>query len=148
MRHLKLCRYLKNYDDGLIIRNLFFLFFIVVFPFSAASIGHVAPTFFLPMYIYLVNILMLTISHYLIASYALKKRPHLIIAGEEAEKKYLLIKAKLPIFMLLASLTTVSLTSILFPNNEKLIALSYQSIIVFAAILRFQLKKYNPKKTA
>ncbi len=148
MRHLKLCRYLKSYDDGLIIRNLFFLFFIVVFPFSAASMGYFAPSLFLPMYIYMTNILLLTIAHYLIAYYALKKQPQLTIYGEEAEKTYLLLKAKLPIFVLSASLAIVIIVSLLFPTNEDFKAYSLLSIIVFAFINKRLLKKYKPKKAA
>ncbi len=148
MRHLKLCRYLKNYDDGLIVRNLFFLFFIVVFPFSAASMGHFAPSFFLPFFIYLINILMLTIAHYIIVNYALRKKTQLAIAGEEAEKTYMLMKAKLPIFMLLTYLVVIGLTFFFFPDNKQYQITSVQSIIVFAIILRGYLKKYKPKKAA
>ena len=148
LRHLKLCRYLKNYDDGLIVRNLFFLFFIVVFPFSAASMGHFKPSFFLPLYIYVTNILMLTISHYIIAYYTLRKKPQLTVYGNESEKTYLLLKAKLPIFMLSASLVIIIIVAILFPKNQDLQAYSFLSLSVFAFINKRVLKKYQPKKIA
>src|SRR3990170_8000954 len=38
-RHLKVCKYLKSYNDGVIFRNLLFLFFIVCFPFTASGLS-------------------------------------------------------------------------------------------------------------
>ncbi len=148
LRHLKLYRYLKNYDDGLIIRNLFFLFFIVVFPFSAASMGHFTPSFLLPMFIYISNILMVTIAHYTIAYYALRQKKQLIITGEEAEKTYMLMEAKLSIYMILVSMIVIGLVYFFYPDNKKYQAFSFESVIVFAIIRRYLLKKYKPKKVA
>ena len=147
MRHLKLCRYLKNYDDGLIIRNLFFLFFIVVFPFSAASMGHFRPSFPLPLFIYLVNVFMLTISHFLIANYALKTKPHLTIYGEDDEKLYLLMSAKAYIFILLVPVIFIVFT-LFSPANKNYIQYSLLPNILYMVLVRRWLKKYKPKKVA
>ena len=38
--HLKLFRYLRAYDNGVIFRNLFSLFFVVAFPFAASGARH------------------------------------------------------------------------------------------------------------
>ncbi|MGN9393504.1 TMEM175 family protein, partial [Enterococcus faecium] len=48
-RHLKLCRYLKAYDQKLIQYNLLFLFFVVTFPFVASGISHFSPSLHMPM---------------------------------------------------------------------------------------------------
>src|ERR1700709_58862 len=37
-RHLKIFKYLRNYDNGVIFRNLIFIFFIVCFPFTASGL--------------------------------------------------------------------------------------------------------------
>ncbi len=40
-RHLKIFSVLKDYDTGLIVRNLLFLFYVGLFPFRASDISHV-----------------------------------------------------------------------------------------------------------
>src|SRR5947208_1264763 len=44
-RHLQLCKHLKSYDRKVVVHNLFFLFFVVTFPFTASGIGHFSPSF-------------------------------------------------------------------------------------------------------
>src|SRR5580693_7982574 len=47
--HLRLFRQLKNYNQGLLNLNLLYLFFIVIFPFTASGIlGHVRNGFVYP----------------------------------------------------------------------------------------------------
>src|ERR1700752_1138234 len=47
-KHLKMFRYLKAYDNGVIWRNLLSLLFIVIFPFTASGLMHVSPSFPFP----------------------------------------------------------------------------------------------------
>jgi uncharacterized membrane protein len=141
-RHLQLCRYLKAYDQRVIFHNLFFLFFVVTFPFTASGIGHFSPKFHIPMHIYFANFFFLTFSHYLLV-----KNTSLTIEGDDAEKKYLIMKSKIPAIMIGISLVII-LTVYLLANNaeSKYILYSYQSVSLFAIIMSIWVKKYKPKK--
>ncbi|MCW3086624.1 MAG: hypothetical protein JWQ78_10, partial [Sediminibacterium sp.] len=57
VRHLKMFRYLKAYDNGVIFRNLLSLLFIVTFPFVASGFTHFKPSFMFPVIIYMANVL-------------------------------------------------------------------------------------------
>ena len=71
VKHLKMFRYLKKYDDRLVILNLVSLFFIVAFPFSASGVIHFKPDFAFPMVIYLANIMLVMLSNFLVAHHIL-----------------------------------------------------------------------------
>ena len=144
-RHLQLCRYLKTYDTRLIIHNLFFLFFVVTFPFTASGIGHFSPHFHIPMHLYMINLFCLAGAYYLFADYALHKNKSLSHAGNEEEKKYLIVKTKYPVFMLGCSLIVVLLVYFTNDNKSNNIIYSYQSITVFAVIMAIMLKRYKRK---
>ncbi len=94
--HLRLFRLLRKYDQGLINLNLFFLFFIVIFPFAASGIsGHVRGGFMLPVFFYLVNLSLVAIMHYVLCWYVLFKKPGLVVEGEAAEKNTSIFGARL-----------------------------------------------------
>src|SRR3954449_6877017 len=81
-RHLRMFKYLKEYNQGVIQRNLFFLFFIVTFPFSAEGIaGNIRPDFTLPLYIYMSNIALCSVMHLSLCNYIFHKKPQLSVKG-------------------------------------------------------------------
>ena len=65
-QHLRLFRLLKTYDQGLINRNLRFLFFVVTFPFTASGLfGHIKTGFiFRRCFLYLFNVAAVAIAHF------------------------------------------------------------------------------------
>ena len=146
IQHLQLCKYLKAYDNRVIIYNLLFLFFVVTFPFTAAGIGHFTPAFQMPMQLYMLNFLMLCYTYYLFANYVVNKRPELTIPGHKAEKTYLVMKGKLPAMMIVSSLIIVVAVFFLTADNSMARVYSYQSLAVFAIIMQWRLRKYKPKK--
>ncbi|OAQ39561.1 hypothetical protein A5893_08170 [Pedobacter psychrophilus] len=75
-RHLKLFSVLNDYDTGLIIRNLLFLFFVGLFPFCASVISHVTG-FYSPYYLYFTIILCCLMMQYLLLRYVTITKPQL-----------------------------------------------------------------------
>ena len=147
-RHLKLFKYLRSYDSGVIIRNLVFLFFIVCFPFSASGITeHIRPGFFLPVTIYVLNLSGVAISQYLLSSYMFNPKRKLAVAGSEDVKKYLVMQSGLGAIAITVGLVTEVTLSLLYPGNLDLPVLSIYVIPVVLFIGRRVIRKYKPAKT-
>ena len=145
INHLKLCRYLKRYDDGLIKRNLIFLFFVVCFPFSASGLTeHIRPGFMLPLYIYIINIVALNFMHYNLSNYIFFKKPQLSVKGMSDEKKYHFFKSKWTAFMLLTAFILYTLLSVLFSQESLIPPLSFYILPIAIIIMKKRLKKLKP----
>jgi uncharacterized membrane protein len=144
-RHLKLFKFLKQYDQGLIIRNLFFLFFIVVFPFVAETMAaNIREDFVWPMLIYLTNIAGCSLMHAFLCNYIFFKRPNLSIAGHEQEKKYIFLRSKYISIMLISVSLLALCVAIIFPNNYLYVLLCFYIMPVIAFRIRKKLKKFKP----
>jgi len=145
--HLQLFRMLKTYDQGLVNRNLFFLFFIATFPFTAAGIaGHVRTGFTLPFHLYVFNIMMVTVSHLFLCRYILYGKTKLAIEGYEAEKKYMYIRSLYTAISIVAIFVMAILITVFFPYNENLIAYLGLFMGVVINFARRKAKKYKPVK--
>lgn len=144
--HLKMFRYLKSYDNGVIFRNLLSLLFIVIFPFAASGLTHFRPLFILPIIIYLGNIMLVFQSNFLLAHYIFKQKPSLSIAGNEAEKKYIYFEKLGAAVVLTMSFFLVLVTAIL--TNYAIIAVNYAfyGMVILMLTFRIWLKRYKPKK--
>src|SRR5882757_1200093 len=74
--HLRLFKLLRKYDQGLINRNLLFLFFIVTFPFTAAGLfGHVRSNFLMPLYCYIGNLVLVSAANFNLCRYIFRRKP-------------------------------------------------------------------------
>ena len=147
--HLKLFRLLRTYDQGLINRNLLFLFFIVTFPFTAAGIfGHIRNGFVLPLFLYAFNLAAVTVTHFLISRYMFHEKPGLSIRGEEMEKKYIYIRGKYTAIGMSALFGLLVLVGILFPGNPDYIGYAFLLIPVVISRVNRKVKKYKPKTIA
>jgi len=91
-QHLKLFSYLKDYDKGVVIRNLVMLFFIGFFPFSVSIITRGQPSALLPMSIYFGTIICCRVAQLTLTHYILYKRPQLCIRAEmiDVKKNYVI----------------------------------------------------------
>lgn len=147
--HLRLFRLLKKYDQGLINRNLLFLFFIVTFPFSAAGIaGHVRGGFVLPVYIYIINLACVGITHFILCHYILRKKPWLTGEGENAEKKYAYFSSKyIAIAMGLMTVVIVAV-GLIFPDRDIYIGYSCILMAPLLGAAKRMAKKYEPVEHA
>lgn len=74
--HLKSFSVLKDYDAGLVIRNLILLFFIGLFPFCATVVS-TGKGAVIPMIVYLGIIMVCMAAQYILQHYILIKRPQL-----------------------------------------------------------------------
>ena len=147
-RHLKMFRYLRAYDSGVIFLNLLSLMFIVIFPFFASGITHARPSFMFPVLMYLGNIMLVALSNFMLAHYIFKHKPTLSVAGHEPEKKYIYMQAKVFALALLLAFLVVLATTILTNFNNEYMSASFYSVPVLVFILRKWVRKYKPKKTA
>lgn len=71
--HHRLFSFLKNYDNKIIWLNFFFLFFIVLMPFSSSYYSENAE-FQLPFYFYAINVSMIGLLNYVMLQYIIKHR--------------------------------------------------------------------------
>jgi uncharacterized membrane protein len=143
--HLRLFRLLRKYDQGLIKRNLFFLFFIVIFPFAAAGMsGHVRTGFLYPIYVYFTNLSLVSITNVSICRYIFYKKPALSVPGQEAEKKYIYIKNLYTSYSLAAATIVLVVVGSTVQGNDGVIAYGCSGIAIVLAIANRKAKKFKP----
>ncbi len=78
-QHLQVFSLLKDYDKGLVFRNLLMLFFIGLFPFSASLIARPGSGLLINIYIYISIIILCKSAQLMLQHYILVKRPNLRI---------------------------------------------------------------------
>jgi uncharacterized membrane protein len=145
-RHLRICKYLSAYDNGVIARNLLLLFFVVCFPFSASGLARVRPSvLFLPFFIYFTNISALMLSHFALCYYIFRQKPALSVHGFEAEKKFLVMQSKYTAILLAAGLCIMLVVTFMFPDNKKYVLYSVYPIALGLIIYRKYLQRYKKK---
>ncbi|RFS22034.1 DUF1211 domain-containing protein [Chitinophaga silvatica] len=140
VRHLNLCRFLQQYNEGLIRRNLFFLFFIVSFPFSTSAILHTNEHFMLPFFIYLCNLSGCLAALFWISYYIFQRNPGLTIPGHHTEKELLYQRFKYGFLTMATGFTCIVMTYFLYPENITYQRISYFSIPILALFNHFRLK--------
>jgi len=143
--HLQLFRMLKKYNQALIKRNLFFLFFIVTFPFTAAGIaGHVQEGFLLPLYLYFINITALSAAHFALCRYIVREKTALSVEGFAAEKKYFYMRALYTTIALAATLVVLVIVDVTTGGKLEYVTSTPASVAIFLLIARKKIKKYKP----
>jgi uncharacterized membrane protein len=108
--HLKIFSLLKDYDTGLVKRNLFMLFFIGLFPFSVSLVSRPHNTGMLPVTIYFSIIMLCSGSQLMLQHYILVKRPALRIQTGIHEALLRFRKARVVIILLATTFCLVMLT--------------------------------------
>jgi uncharacterized membrane protein len=138
-QHLKMFSILKDYDKGLVIRNLILLFFIGLFPFSATVIARVknAPQGF---FIYMGIILICVAAQYFLYHYIIYQRPALRINANLEEHKEELRRRKISLVGFSSTTLLIILTFILIPDPE-MKPLSTLWMAVFPIVYRLLIKK-------
>jgi uncharacterized membrane protein len=145
--HLNMFRQLKKYDQGLINRNLLFLFFIVIFPFAAAGIsGHVRGDMMMPVFLYAFNIACASVAHFILCRYIFYQRPALSIDAEADVKKYIYMRAKFDaIGMIAFFLVIVVIALVIPPGKNEYIGYGSAVTALLFVYTRRQSRKYKPK---
>jgi uncharacterized membrane protein len=145
-KHLRICKYLRAYDNGVIFRNLLLLFFVVCFPFTASGLSHIAPsTPLLPFFIYFFNLAALMFSQFIFSHYIFRKKAHLSVNGFEAEKNFILIQSKYLAIIIGVAVCLMVLLSFIFPGNTTYVLYGFYPILLASAIYRRYLRNYKKK---
>ena len=138
-QHLKMFSLLKDYDKGLVVRNMVLLFFIGIFPFSATLITR-AKGQMLPFFMYLFMILFCTIAQYLLYHYIIIGRPSIRLNADLTEHKIELNKRKISVIGFSMAAVLIMITYLLIPQPE-LKNLSTLWMIVFLVVFKKITKK-------
>ena len=143
-RHLKIFKYLQSYDNGVIFRNLVFLFFIVCFPFTASGLTeHIRPGFMLPIFIYMINIFGVITAQYFLCAYMFKAKSTLSIPGYAAEKKLIVLQGKYGAISLGITILVTLVLAFIFPDNFLYTLYGFYIFPVAMIFVRRNLKKYK-----
>jgi len=142
-QHLKMFSLLKDYDKGLVIRNMLLLFFIGLFPFSATLITR-AKGQMIPFFMYLFMILFCVIAQYVLYHYIVIKRPSIRLNTDLSEHKAELQKRKIAVIGFSASAVLIMITYLLIPQPE-LKNLSMLWMMAFPIVFKLMTKKKQSK---
>lgn len=142
-QHLKMFSLLKDYDKGLVIRNMILLFFIGLFPFSASIITR-AKGQMLPFFVYLIMILLCIIAQYVLYHYIVVQRPSIRLNTDLSEHKAELYKRKVSTIGFSAAALLIIITYILIPQQE-LKTLSMLWMALFPIVYKIYIKKIARK---
>lgn len=146
-KHLKMFRHLKTYNDGLIARNLIFLFFIICFPFTASSFSETAEEGYAFMiFLYFGNIYFVTIAHFILCHYLFKQKNDLCTSGRQDEKRYLYLESLASAIVLSVTFILMFILLLIYGDNETAILSCLIPLVILLFISRRILKKYKPKE--
>ena len=145
-QHLKIFSLVKDYDKGLVVRNLALLFFVGLFPFCASVITRSQGTS-IAFFIYLGIILLCIITQYALQYYIVVQRPRLRVNTELSEHLLELWKKKILIvgFIIAFILCVISFLLIDDPELRSLIPLWILPVVF---VYRLMLRKKNKPKAA
>lgn len=141
-QHLKIFSLLKDYDLGLVVRNLMLLFFVGLFPFCASLMTR-AKGMMAPFFIYLGIIMCCIITQYVLYHYIVN-RASIRLNTDLTEHKKDLLKRKVSLIGFIAAGTMVSITYILIPQPE-MKTMSMLWMMLFPIIYRTYIKKKGLK---
>jgi uncharacterized membrane protein len=137
--HLKIFSILKDYDKGLVIRNLCLLFFIGLFPFCASVITRAKGTG-LAFFLYLGIILLCMTAQYFLYEYIVVKRPSLRVNAGIADHIVELAKRRISLIGFVMVTVLITATYVLIPDPE-MKSLSSLWMIVFSLYYKIMTKK-------
>jgi len=145
-QHLKIFSLLKDYDKGLVIRNLLLLFFIGLFPFSATMVTMAKNNIF-AFYIYLGIILICILAQYILHHYILVKKPELRVNVNIDDHLLDLQKRKISLICFIVTICLIIITRF-FIIDPQLKPLATLWMIAFPIVYRFIISKKVRLKAA
>jgi len=117
-QHLEVFSLLKDYDRGLVVRNLLMLFFIGFFPFGASIIARPNNGMFLIIFIYFLIIVLSKGAQLVLQHYILVKRPELRIKTDIRDQMISYRKSRFAVIMLLIMFILVTGTTAMIEDPE------------------------------
>jgi uncharacterized membrane protein len=146
--HLRLFRQLRTYDQGLLNLNLLFLFFIVIFPFTASGMfAHTHDGFVYPFLFYMFNASAVGVTDFLIARYIFRIKPGLSVRGQEEEKKFILIRGKANATAATLAFVVMLLVAIIYGGNTDKVAYAFCVYPILIFVSNRRVRKFKPKTT-
>jgi uncharacterized membrane protein len=139
-QHLQVFSLLKDYDKGLVIRNLVMLFFVGFFPFGASIIARPNNGMFLIIFIYFLIIILSKGAQLVLHHYILIKRPGLRINSDISDEMISYKKSRFVMIMLVIMFALVTTTTALIDDPE-LKPIAWWWFFPFPLLLRYFQKK-------
>ncbi len=141
-QHLQLFSLLKDFDKGIVIRNLIMLFFIGLFPFSAALMARMGNGFVGTWVIYFVVIIASKSAQLFLQHYILYKRPNLRVKTSIQDevvnfKRSRITVSALAVFFILVMITYESISD---EKNKDLAWLWVLPMPILIRVLRKKIK--------
>jgi len=146
-QHLKIFSLVRDYDKGLVIRNLILLFFVGLFPFTASIISH-AHGNILAFFIYMLMIEFCMLAQLMLQHYILIKKPKLRVTSVDATFFIKLDKNKSAILTLFILTVLILITNnfIRDPLLKNLSVVWMAAFPLFFKLLHRFLKTNIPEK--
>ncbi|MDB5203701.1 MAG: hypothetical protein JWQ27_3110 [Ferruginibacter sp.] len=142
-QHLKVFSVVKDYDKGLVVRNLLLLFFIGLFPFCASIITRSKGTP-VAFFIYFGIILCCIITQYFLQHYILIKKPALRASTDLKEHLFELYKKKLLVIGFSIAFI-LCIVTFLFVKAKDFQSLAPLWVLPVVVIYRFMIRKGNKR---
>ena len=139
-QHLQLFSLLKDYNKGVVLRNLIMLFFIGLFPFGASIIAKGYTNTWLQMYIYMGIVLLCSAARHVLQHYIIIKHPELCIRTNLTEQKIELAKSRVS-FIIFGIIIVLVLATQLLISNPALKPMAVLWFAVFPVFFKIFQKK-------
>jgi uncharacterized membrane protein len=138
-QHLKMFSLLKDYDKGLVVRNLVLLFFVGLFPFSASVITR-AKGAMIAYFLYMFIILFCIVAQYVLYHYIVVKRPSLRLNTDLSMHLHELRKRKIALIGFSSAAVLIAITHALISDPD-LKPLSTLWMVAFPIVFKLMTKK-------
>ena len=139
-KHLKMFSLLKDYNKGLIIRNLIFLFFVGLFPFGSSLIV-LQQEILLPAIIYSFIIFLCMIAQLILHDYILNRGKDLIIKVNIADQREELKKRIQVLAVMIVVAALAYGTYLIIPKEENKIYAALWAFVFATIVNRINKKK-------
>lgn len=141
--HLRVFRFLHQYDDQVIKRNLTFLFFIICIPFTSSGVAHALPGHGLPIYLYVFNLAAAFSSIYWLFRYILRSRPSLTVPGHHMDKETLYRQLKYNTIAMTVAVVVITGMDLLQPSDMRVRLAGYLLLPLAFIISQYKLKHFK-----
>jgi uncharacterized membrane protein len=145
--HLRIFSLLKDFDKGLVVRNLFMLFFIGLFPFSVTLVSRPHNTSMIPVIIYFSVIMLCSGSQLMLQHYILIKKPALRIQTDIQEALLRFKKTRLVIIILTVTFIFV-LTTLAVIEDPLLKPIAWCWFMIFPFFLKYFYRRIEKQMKA
>ncbi len=139
-QHLQVFGLLKDYDKGLVLRNLILLFCMGFFPFSVTLIAHQNTSPFLPAGIYFAIIVACKSAQLVLQHYILVKRPELRISKSTHQEMVRFRRSRIALVLMVITAALVTISMMLITDRQ-IRNVAWWWFFLFPFVLKYFQKK-------